>query len=118
MKSPTALANRVWWEKKNDVMTALLSFVLFLASFGVIHTIMQFRFSRSLCHALHNFEYAYHMTSENMRSRLICCCCFCLIFLKENSILTLGSFFCTFGVLSVQTKRTKIGVAYTVLSSF
>jgi len=28
------------------------------------------------------------------------------------SILTLSSFFCTFGVLSVQTKTTKICVAY------
>jgi len=35
-----------------------------------------------------------------------------------QSILTLSSFFCTFGVLSVQTKLTKIVVAYTVLSSF
>jgi len=35
-----------------------------------------------------------------------------------QSILTLNLFFCTFGVLSVQTKTTKIGVAYIVLSSF
>jgi len=34
------------------------------------------------------------------------------------SILTLSSFFCTFGVLPVQTKMSKISVAYTVLSSF
>ena len=35
-----------------------------------------------------------------------------------RSILTLSSFFCKFGVLSVQRTTTKIGVAYTVLSSF
>jgi len=31
-----------------------------------------------------------------------------------RSILTLSLFFCTFGVLSVQTKTTKISVAYSV----
>lgn len=60
--------------EKNDVMTVLLSLVLFLASFGVIHTTTQYRFSHRLCHnnTVHHFEYAYQMTLENMRSRMSC----------------------------------------------
>jgi len=44
----------------------------------------------------------------------------CIVSLKGElrSILTLSSFFYTFGVLSIQTKPTKIAVAYIVLSSF